>query len=164
MKWLDGLMALSGLTAAELAFLIVSFSSYQKITHPRAKQNITNMREKNIFFFDAEITWSKMSLQNVTVWGPSQNFSEIGPCSFRAQRLADPTKHRPTRADERATSGRRAGDEQATSFGHRGPGLDQAVYREQNRRRHIYIHTFCYICIYIYRERESNININCINR
>ena len=47
MKWLDGLMALSGLTAAELAFLIVSFSSYQKIAHPRAKQNIANMRGNN---------------------------------------------------------------------------------------------------------------------
>ena len=70
--------------------------------------------------------------------GSKPKLSEIGPGSFRAQMLAVPTKHRPTRADERATSRRRAGDEQATSFGHRGPGLDQAVYREQNRRRHMF--------------------------
>ena len=75
------------------------------------QKNIANMREKTIKLLDAKITWSKMSLQNVTGWGPSRNFSEIGPCSFRAQMLADPTEHRPTRADERATSGRRAGDE-----------------------------------------------------
>ena len=59
MKWLDGLMALSGLTAAELAFLIVSFSSYQKITHPRAKKNIANMREQNIKMLDDKIAWNK---------------------------------------------------------------------------------------------------------
>ena len=81
---------------------------------PENKTNIANMREKNIKMLDAKIAWSKMSLQNVTGWGPSQSFSEIGPCSFRAQMLADPTKHRPTRADERATSGRRAGDELPT--------------------------------------------------
>ena len=97
------------------------------------------MRENNITILDAKIAWSKMSLQNVTGWGPSRNFSEIGPCSFRAQMLADPTEHRPTRADERATSGRRAGDEQATTFSHWGSGLDQRVYHEQKRRRHIYM-------------------------
>ena len=79
MKWLDGLMALSGLTAAELAFLIVSVSSYQKITHPRPKQNIPNMREKNIIFLGAKNTSSKMSLLNVTDLGSNRNFSGIGP-------------------------------------------------------------------------------------
>ena len=79
MKWLDGLMALSRLTAAELAFLIVSFSSYQKITHPRAKKHIANMREKNIIILDVKNTSSKMSLLNVTHLGSNRNFSEIGP-------------------------------------------------------------------------------------
>ena len=107
MKWLDGLMALSGLTAAELAFLIVSISSLPKITHPRAKKNIANMREKNIIFLMPNHMEQNVLTKRNRFGFKSNLFGNP------AVKLARPNASQPNQTW--ANKGGRAGDERPTS-------------------------------------------------
>jgi hypothetical protein len=93
-------MGVTGLTAAELAFLILSCSPYQKNHPSETQKNITNMRETNVKQMGAKNTSSNISLLNLQGQGAEMSRTDFQQIWNSTGLPPSHSKHAPARPAE----------------------------------------------------------------